>query len=110
MLNRADATKTLLTVALLAILLALSWSADFYNSSMVDAFMAMAMALVIPWTMVIATISVSSLLMHRLQNAVSVGRPEAADARKAEASVPPDAALESEAALRRESLCLSENR
>ena len=108
MLNRADATKTFLTVALLAILLALSLSADFYNSSMVHAFMAM--ALVIPWTMVIATISLSSLLMHRLQNAESVGRPEAADARKAEASVPPNAALESGAALRRESLCLSENR
>jgi hypothetical protein len=58
---------------------------------------------VIPWTMVIATISLSSLLMHRLQNAESVGRPEAADARKAEASVPPNAALESGAALRRES-------
>jgi hypothetical protein len=58
---------------------------------------------IIPWTMVIATISVSSLLMHRLQNAESVGRPEAADARKAEASVPPNAALESGAALRRES-------
>ena len=108
MLNRADPIKTVLTVALLAIVLALSLSADFYNSSMVDAFMAM--ALVIPWTMVIATISLSSLLMYRLQNAEAVGRPEAADARKAEASVPPTAALESGAALRRESLCLSENR
>jgi hypothetical protein len=57
---------------------------------------------VIPWAMVIATISVSSLLMHRLQNAEftnervqAAGRRKAADARKAEASVPPNAALES---------------
>jgi len=56
---------------------------------------------VIPWAMVIATISISSLLMHRLQNAEftnervqAVGRRKAADARKAEASVPPNAALE----------------
>ena len=101
MLNRADATKTLLTVALLAILLALSLRADFYNSSMVDAFMAM--ALVIPCTMVIATVSVSSLVMHRLQNAESVGRQKAADASKAGASVLPSAALESIAVLSRES-------
>jgi PAP2 superfamily len=57
---------------------------------------------VIPWAMVIATVSVSSLLMHRLQNAEftnervqAAGRRKAADARKAEASVPPNAALES---------------
>jgi hypothetical protein len=57
---------------------------------------------VIPWALVIATISVSSLLMHRLQNAEftnervqATGRRKAADARKAEASVPPNAALES---------------
>lgn len=57
---------------------------------------------VIPWAMVIATISVSSLLMHRLQNAEftnervqAAGRRKAADVRKAEASVPPNAALES---------------
>src|ERR1700694_5692755 len=43
MLNRADLIKTVLTVALLAIVLALSLSADFYKSSMVDAFMAMAL-------------------------------------------------------------------
>jgi PAP2 superfamily len=41
--NRADLIKTGLTIALLAIVLALSLSADFYNSSMVDAFMAMAL-------------------------------------------------------------------
>ena len=57
---------------------------------------------VIPWAMVIATISVSGLLMHRLQNAASVGRRRAADARKAEASVPPNTAMESIAALRRD--------
>jgi PAP2 superfamily len=57
---------------------------------------------VIPWAMVIATVSVSSLLMHRLQNAEftnervqAAGRRKAADVRKAEASVPPNAALES---------------
>ena len=57
---------------------------------------------VIPWAMVIATISVSSLLVHRLQNAEftnervqAAGRRKAADARKAEVSVPPNAALES---------------
>src|ERR1700694_5067634 len=58
---------------------------------------------VIPWTMVIATISLSILLMHHLQNAESAGERKAADARKAEASVLPNAALESIAAFRRES-------
>lgn len=57
---------------------------------------------VIPWAMVIATISVSSLLVHRLQNAEftnervqATGRRKAADARKAEVSVPPNTAMES---------------
>jgi hypothetical protein len=57
---------------------------------------------VIPWATVIVTISVSSLLMHRMQNAKftnervqAAGRRKAADARKVEASVPPNAALES---------------
>jgi hypothetical protein len=57
---------------------------------------------VIPWAMVIATISVSSLLVHRLQNAEftnervqAAGRRKAADARKAEVSVPPNTAMES---------------
>jgi hypothetical protein len=59
---------------------------------------------VIPWAMVIATISVSILLMHHLQNAESAGERKVADARKAEASVLPSAALESIAAFRRESL------
>jgi hypothetical protein len=58
----------------------------------------------IPWAMVIATISVSILLMHHLQNTESAGERKAADARKAEASVLPNAALESIAAFRRESL------
>ena len=58
---------------------------------------------VIPWAMVIATVSVSSLVMHRLQNAESVGRQKAADASKAGASVLPSAALESIAVLSRES-------
>ena len=43
MLNRADLIKTLLTVALLVIVLVLSLNSSFYNSSMVDAFMAMAL-------------------------------------------------------------------
>lgn len=57
---------------------------------------------VIPWAMVVVTIAISSLLLHRLQNAEfanervqAAGRRQAADARKAEASVPPNAALES---------------
>jgi len=56
---------------------------------------------VIPWAMVIATVSVSSLLMHRLQNAEftnervqATGRRKAADVREAEASVPPNAVLD----------------
>ena len=44
MFNRVDPIKIALTVALLAIVLTLSLSADFYNDSMVDAFMAMALA------------------------------------------------------------------
>jgi len=59
---------------------------------------------VIPWAMVMATISISSLLMHRLQNAEftnervqAVARRKAAGARKAETSVPPNGALESTA-------------
>src|SRR5271157_2727894 len=43
MLNRADLIRTVLTVALFAIMVALSLNADFYNSSMVDAFMALAL-------------------------------------------------------------------
>jgi PAP2 superfamily len=42
-LRRADSIKIALTVALVAIVLALALNADFYNSSMVDAFMAMAL-------------------------------------------------------------------
>src|ERR1700684_368605 len=44
MLNRDRFIKTALTLALLVIALTLSMSADFYNSSMIDAFMAMALA------------------------------------------------------------------
>src|SRR5271169_4922724 len=43
MLNRANLIRTVLTTALLAIVLGLSLSADFYSSSMVDAFMALAL-------------------------------------------------------------------
>jgi hypothetical protein len=43
-LNRASLIKTVLTVALLAIVLALSCNADFYHSSMVDVFMSLALA------------------------------------------------------------------
>jgi hypothetical protein len=60
------------------------------------------MSPLIPWAMVIATIFISGLLMQHLQNAEftneqvqAVGRRETADARKAEASVPLNAALES---------------
>src|SRR5271165_3680084 len=44
MLNRADPIKTALTVTLLAIVFTLSLDSDFYNYSMMDAFMAMALA------------------------------------------------------------------
>jgi hypothetical protein len=44
MLNRDRLIKTALTVALLVIVLTLSQSADFYNSSMIDPFLAMALA------------------------------------------------------------------
>jgi len=44
MLNRANTVRVALTLALFAIVLALSLSADFYSSSMVDAFMAMALS------------------------------------------------------------------
>jgi hypothetical protein len=54
---------------------------------------------VIPWALVMATISISSLLMHRLQNAEftnervqAAERRKATDARKAEASVMPNGA------------------
>ena len=58
---------------------------------------------VIPWTLVMATFSISSLLMHRLQNAeltnerLQAAERRNADARKAEASVPPNRELESTA-------------
>jgi hypothetical protein len=44
MLNRADPIKTALSVALLAIVFTLALDSEFYGSSMVDAFMAMALA------------------------------------------------------------------
>src|SRR5271167_19140 len=43
MLTSANLTRTVLTMALLAIVLVLSLNADFYGSSMVDAFMALAL-------------------------------------------------------------------
>jgi PAP2 superfamily len=43
LLNRANIIKAVLTIALLAIVFALALSADFYTSSMVDAFLAMAL-------------------------------------------------------------------
>jgi hypothetical protein len=73
MLNRADPIKTVLTVALLAIVLALSLSADFYNSSMVDVFMAMALGgglvillVVQPSWMNFANVAVCSLVLAGL--------------------------------------------
>ncbi len=44
LLNRATLIKTAFTIALLAIVLRLALSADFYSSSMVDVFMAMALS------------------------------------------------------------------
>ena len=73
MLNRADSIKTVLTVALLAIVLALSLSADFYNSSMVDVFMAMALGgglvillVVQPSWMNLAAVAVCSVVLAGL--------------------------------------------
>jgi hypothetical protein len=70
MLNRADLIKTALTVALLAIVLALSLSADFYHSSMVDTFMALALGgaavtllVVQPSWMNLASVAVCSLVL-----------------------------------------------
>jgi hypothetical protein len=82
MLNRADLIKTGLTVAFLAIVLALSLSADFYNSSMVDAFMAMALggALVIllvvepSWTN-LACVGVCSVVLAGLDYCVMGFQP-----------------------------------
>jgi hypothetical protein len=73
MLNRADLIKTFLTVALLVIVLVLSLNSSFYNSSMVDAFMAMALggALVIllvvqpSWTN-FASVAVCSVVLAGL--------------------------------------------
>jgi len=69
-LNRADLIKTALTVALLAIVLALSSSADFYHSSMVDTFMALALGgaavtllVVQPSWMNFASVAVCSLVL-----------------------------------------------
>ena len=42
-MNRASLIRTVLTMALLVIVLVLSWNADFYASSMIDAFMALAL-------------------------------------------------------------------
>ena len=44
MLNRSNSIRIALTVTLLAAVLALSVSTAFYNSSMVDGFMALALA------------------------------------------------------------------
>jgi len=72
-LNRPDLIKTLLTVALLAIILSLSLSADFYNSSMVDTFLALALAaaavtllVVQPSWMNFANIAMGSLVLAGL--------------------------------------------
>lgn len=82
MLNRADLIRTALTVALLAIVLVLSLSADFYNSSMVDAFMALALCgalvtllVVQPSWMNIASVAVCSLVLAGLDYRVMGFQP-----------------------------------
>ncbi len=82
MLNRADSIKTALTVALFAIVLALSLSSDFYNSSMVDAFMAMALGgaavtllVVQPSWMNFASVAVCSLVLAGLDYRVMGFQP-----------------------------------
>jgi hypothetical protein len=81
-LNRAGLIRTALTVALLAIVLALSLSADFYKSSMVDAFMAMALSgalvtllVVQPSWMNLASAAVCSLVLAGLDYRVMGFQP-----------------------------------
>jgi len=71
MLNRANTVRVALTLALFAIVLALSLSADFYSSSMVDAFMAMALSgavvillVVQPSWINLAAVAVGSLILR----------------------------------------------
>ncbi|MFY9701849.1 MAG: hypothetical protein WAK02_06830 [Terriglobales bacterium] len=73
MLNRANTVRVALTLALFAIVLALSLSADFYSSSMVDAFMAMALSgavvillVVQPSWINLAAVAVGSLILAGL--------------------------------------------
>ncbi len=81
-MNRAGLIRTALTVALLAIVLALSLSADFYKSSMVDAFMAMALSgalvtllVVQPSWMNLASAAVCSLVLAGLDYRVMGFQP-----------------------------------
>jgi hypothetical protein len=55
MLNRTDPVKIALSVALLAIVFTLALDSDFYSSSMVDAFMAMALAGAVVTLLVVET-------------------------------------------------------
>lgn len=72
-LKRASLIKTVLTVTLLAMVLALSCNADFYHSSMVDVFMSLALAgaavtllVVQPSWMNLASVALGSLVLAGL--------------------------------------------
>ncbi|HYW41122.1 MAG TPA: phosphatase PAP2 family protein [Terriglobales bacterium] len=82
MMNRADLIRTVLTVALLAIVLVLSLSADFYNSSMVNAYMALALGgalitllVVQPSWLNVASVAVCSLVLAGLDYRVMGFQP-----------------------------------
>ena len=82
MSNRADLIRTVLTVALLVIVMALSLNSDFYNSSMVDAFMAMALGAVLVTLLVVqpswmnfASAAVCSLVLAGLDYRVMGFQP-----------------------------------
>jgi hypothetical protein len=81
-LNRADLTKTVLTAALLAIVLALSLNADFYSSSMVDAFMALSLGAALVTLLVVqpswtnfASVAVCSVVLAGLDYRVMGFQP-----------------------------------
>ena len=81
-MNRADLTKTVLTAALLAIVLALSLNADFYSSSMVDAFMALSLGAALVTLLVVqpswtnfASVAVCSVVLAGLDYRVMGFQP-----------------------------------
>ena len=83
MLTSANLTRTVLTMALLAIVLVLSLNADFYGSSMVDAFMALALGsalitllIVEPSWINLASVFLSSVVLAALDYRVLRFQPK----------------------------------